>query len=150
MILKVIIQLAVSFVATLGFAIVFFAPKAELIYCGLTGALGWIIYYCMLAADIHFAVACMVATTCLTILARAFAVLRKNPATIYLLTGIFPLVPGAGIYYTAYYLFMGNQSMFTTKGMETFETAGAIVFGIIFGFSLPQKIFSKLERFSSK
>lgn len=150
MILKVIIQLAVSFVATLGFAIVFFTPKAELVYCGLTGALGWGIYYCMLAADIHFAVACMVATTCLTILARAFAVLRKNPATIYLLTGIFPLVPGAGIYYTAYYLFMGDQSMFSAKGLETFETAGAIVFGIIFGFSIPQKIFSRLERFSVK
>ena len=150
MILNFIIQLAVSFVATLGFAIVFFAPKAELIYCGLTGALGWIIYYCMLAADVHIAVACIVATTCLTILARAFAVLRKNPATVYLLTGIFPLVPGAGIYYTAYYLFMGNQSMFTSKGMETFMTAGGIVFGIIFGFSIPQKLFSRLDRFSVK
>jgi hypothetical protein len=37
--------------------------------------------------------------------------------------------------------------MFAAKGMETFETAAAIVFGIIFGFSIPQKLFSRLGGF---
>ena len=148
MILNYIIQFAVAFIATLGFAIVFSAPKKELVFCGFTGALGWIIYYAMTESDIHFVVACIVATMCLTIFARAFAVLRKNPGTIYLLTGIFPLVPGAGIYYTAYYLFTGNQAMFASKGLETFEIAAAIVFGIIFGFAIPQALVQNLRRLS--
>jgi uncharacterized protein len=62
----------------------------------------------------------------------------------YVLPGIFPLVPGAGIYYTAYYLFIGNTEMSGFKGLETLEIAGAIVFGIIFGFGIPQWIFHKL------
>mgnify|MGYP002624622553 CR=1 FL=1 len=39
----------------------------------------------------------------LTVFSRVLAAKRKNPVTIYLITGIFPLVPGAGIYYTSYY-----------------------------------------------
>jgi uncharacterized membrane protein YjjB (DUF3815 family) len=145
MILTLLIQFIVAFFATLGFAIIFSSPKSELAFCGFTGALGWIIYYIILEMDMHFVVACLIATMCLTVVARALAVIRRSPGTTYLLTGIFPLVPGAGIYYTAYYLFTGNQTMFAAKGMETFETAAAIVFGIIFGFSIPQKLFSKLN-----
>jgi uncharacterized membrane protein YjjB (DUF3815 family) len=146
MILDLLIQFVVAFFATLGFAIIFSSPKSELAFCGFTGALGWLIYSIILDMGMHFVVACLVATMCLTIVARAFAVIRKNPGTTYLLTGIFPLVPGAGIYYTAYYLFTGNQAMTEAKGMETFETAAAIVFGIIFGFSIPQNLFSKLSK----
>ena len=76
--------------------------------------------------------------------ARTFAVIRKIPITVYLLSGIFPLVPGAGIYYTAYYMFQKESARFLAKGLETFEIACAIVFGIIFGFSVPQKFFQKL------
>lgn len=147
MILELLIQFTVAFFATLGFAIIFSSPKSELIFCGFTGALGWLIYYVILEIGMQFVVACLIATMCLTIVARSLAVLRKQPGTTYLLTGIFPLVPGAGIYYTAYYLFTGDQEMFAAKGMETFETAAAIVFGIIFGFSIPQRFFLFLSRF---
>ena len=39
-----------------------------------------------------------------------FAILLKTPVTVFLLTGIFPLVPGAGIYYTAYYFIQGENA----------------------------------------
>ena len=73
------------------------------------------------------------------------AALRKNPVTVYLIAGIFPLVPGAGIYYTSYYFIMNNMSEFSRYGMETIKVAGAIVLGIIFGFSLPQAWFNALQ-----
>ena len=94
---------------------------------------------------INSVLASLVASFALTVLARAFAVIRKNPVTVYILPGIFPLVPGAGIYYTAYYLFIGNNEMSGFKGLETLEIAGAIVFGIIFGFGIPQRWFHKLS-----
>ena len=74
---------------------------------------------------------------------RTMAVVRRNPATVYLLCGIFPLVPGAGIYYTAYYLITKESALFSAKGLETFEIALAIVFGIIFGFAIPEAIFHR-------
>ena len=62
------------------------------------------------------------------------------------MTGIFTLVPGAGIYYTAYYLLMGDLAQFTAKGIETFKIAGAIALGIVFGFAIPQSWFNRLGK----
>ena len=87
----------------------------------------------------------LIATLCLTIMARIFAAARSMPVTVYLLSGIFPLVPGAGIFYTAYYLFTNDRALSTSKGIETFEVAGAIVLGIIFGFGIPQSLFNLLK-----
>ena len=140
----IIIEAIVAVFATISFAILFNAPRKEVIYCGLTGALAWTIYYGMTQDGVNSVLASLVASFGLTILARAFAVIRKSPVTMYLLPGIFPLVPGAGIYYTAYYLFIGNNEMSGFKGLETLEIAGAIVFGIIFGFGIPQRWFHKL------
>lgn len=141
----IIVEFLLAMVATISFAILFTAPQKEVVYCGLTGALGWVVYYGMTQNNINSVFASLVATFCLTILARCFAVIRKSPVTTYMLPGIFPLVPGAGIYYTAYYLFVGNTEMSGFKGLETLEIAGAIVFGIIFGFGIPQWIFHKLS-----
>lgn len=139
------IQFVIAMLSTISFAVLFTAPKKEIFYCGLTGAFGWIVYYLLTNNGIHLVLASGIATCCLTILSRCFAVARKTPVTVYLLSGIFPLVPGAGIYYTAYYLFVGNTEMSGFKGLETLEIAGAIVFGIIFGFGIPQALFHKLS-----
>ena len=141
----ILVQFLISMIATVSFAILFNAPKKEVLYCGLTGAVAWTVYYAFTQKGFHIVFASLVATFCLTILARGFAVVRKTPVTVYILPGIFPLVPGAGIYYTAYYLFIGNTEMSGFKGLETLEIAGAIVFGIIFGFGIPQSLFHKLS-----
>lgn len=40
------------------------------------------------------------------------------------------MVPGAGIYYTAYYFLQGEQELFASKGGETFKVALALALGI--------------------
>lgn len=96
--MEFIIQFIVALFATLSFAVIFSAPKKELFYCGFTGALGWIIYYIMVQFDMGVVFPSLIATLCLTIMARIFAAARSMPVTVYLLSGIFPLVPGAGIF----------------------------------------------------
>lgn len=141
-----IIQFIVCTFATLSFALLFGAAKSELIYCGLTGAFGWIVYLVCLGFDSGTVIANLVATLTLTVISRAIASIRKNPVTVYLISGIFPLVPGAGIYYTSYYFIMNETKQCSTAGMETVKVAGAIVLGIIFGFALPQNWFNALSR----
>lgn len=142
----IIVHFVISVLATVSFAVLFNAPKKEVVFCGLTGGIAWTVYYALTKNDINIILSTLVAAFALTVFARCLAVMRKNPVTVYLLPGIFPLVPGAGIYYTAYYLFMGNNEMSGIKGLETLELAGAIVFGIIFGFGIPQKLFQKLAK----
>lgn len=141
-----IIQFIVCFFATLSFAVLFTAPKRQLVFCGLTGAAGWLVYLLLMNNDAGIGVANLAASFTLTLMARIFAAVEKQPATVYLLSGIFPLVPGAGIYYTSYYFIMHDMTQFATKGAETLIVAGSIVFGIVFGSSLPQSIFNAIGK----
>ena len=141
-----LVQFLVSLVATLSFAVLFSAPKSELFFCGLTGAIGWIVYLLFLNFNDSITIANLTATFALTVISRTIASLRKNPVTVYLISGTFPLVPGAGIYYTSYYFIMNEMSQCSKYGMETVKVAGAIVLGIIFGFALPQVWFNALGK----
>ena len=143
-----IIQFIVGFFATLSFAVLFSAPKRQLVFCGLTGAAGWIVY--LLLMDNGIGIANLAASFTLTLMSRIFAAMERHPVTVYLLAGIFPLVPGAGIYYTSYYFIMDEMELFAAKGADTLIIAGAIAFGIVFGFSLPQSFFNALPRLKAR
>lgn len=141
-----LIQFVVALAATVAVAILFATPKQELLFCGISGAISWIVYYVINDKSENTVAACLAATLILTVFSRGLAVLRRTPATIYLLAGIFTLVPGAGVYYTVYYLISGERAHFASKGLETLEIALAIVFGIIFGFAIPEGLFHPHSR----
>ena len=96
-------QFFLAAAGTLSFAILFACPRRCLPYCALVGAVGWLWYELLTLLGADAATASLLAVIPLTILTRVFAITQKTPVTVFLLTGIFPLVPGAGIYYTAYY-----------------------------------------------
>lgn len=112
----------------------------------MNGGLAWLAYLLFIRAGVGVALASMGATVILTLAARGFSSWRKCPVTVFLITGIFVLVPGAGIYYTAYYLLMNDLAQFSAKGLETFKIAGAIALGIVFGFAIPQRVFNKIGK----
>ena len=142
MYINYIIEFFVSMMATVAFAIVFSAPRSELAYCGLSGAIGWIFYSIISNTLSAPTLGNVVGAFALTFFSRALASKRKNPVTVYLISGIFPLVPGAGIYYTSYYLIMNDMINFSQSGLSTLKTAGAIVMGIILGMAFPQSWFN--------
>ena len=128
----------VAVIATISFGITFQMPRRHYLACGLTGAVGWMVYiFGVELFALSPAIATLVATLPLTGCARFFAIRHKAPVTIFLLPGIFPLVPGAGIYYTAYYFLQGEQELFASKGGETFKVALALALGIALVCSLP-------------
>lgn len=138
-------QIIASMLGTLAFVILFQAPKKEYIFCALNGALGWGAYLLFTEMGASITIASLGATLILTLAARTLSAVRRCPVTVFLVTGIFTLVPGAGIYYTAYHLLMNDLAQFTAKGIETFKVAGAIALGIVFGFAIPQSLFHKLS-----
>ena len=91
------IQTAVAFVATIAFAIIFHTPREQYVCAGLVGAFSWLIYiiYVYFTGDVVFA--SFFAALGLTYLARVFSFARKAPLPVFLIAGIFPVVPGAGI-----------------------------------------------------
>lgn len=133
-----LLHFAVSFVATVCFAMLFNVPRRQYVVCGFTGAVGWMCYW-LLSASVSLSAASFVAAMVLAALSRVFAVRRKAPITVFLLSGIFPLVPGAGIYNTAYAFFMDDNAMAVYHGVETLKCAVAIALGIALVLSIPYR-----------
>ena len=98
-----IFEFLTAFVGTIAFALLFQVPKEYYVNCGLAGGCGWICYKLLLAGCGLFG-STFFATVLVVFLSRLSAVRRHCPVTIFLIAGIFPLVPGAGIYWTAYYV----------------------------------------------
>ncbi len=98
-----------------------------LLAAGFTGCVGWLVY--LLLADSTTVPRFFVATIVVAVISEIFARIFKAPATVFLVVGIIPLVPGGGIYYTMEALINGEMATFMQKGMETAASAGAIAVG---------------------
>ena len=127
-------QFFLAAAGTLSFAILFACPRRCLPYCALVGAVGWLWYELLTLLGADAATASLLAVIPLTILTRVFAITQK---TVFLLTGIFPLVPGAGIYYTAYYFIQNENALALAKGISTFKIAVALAIGISLVLCVP-------------
>ena len=131
-------QFVVAVIATISFGITFHVPKRHYLAGGLTGAVGWMVYIlCFDLLGVTAPIAVLIATLPLTLCARFFSVCHKAPVTVFLLPGIFPLVPGAGIYYTAYYFIQNENALALAKGISTFKIAVALAIGISLVLCVP-------------
>lgn len=104
-------QLLAACVGTAAFSALFGVPKKYWLDCGICGAVGWGVYLAVMAAYQTPIIGTFAASAVLTMLSRCLAVQRKAPTLLFLVCGIFPLVPGAAIYYTAYNFFMGQEAL---------------------------------------
>ena len=59
--------------------------------------------------------------------------IRKYPAISYLVVSIFPLLPGAGIYYTVSFALKNQMELALDKGLQTVSIAGVMAVGILLG-----------------
>ena len=134
-------ELIAAALGTVAFALLFCVPRAYYLHCGVVGAAGWLVYSLASQWGATVAEATFFATVLVILLSRIFAVRERCPATIFVICGIFPLVPGAGIYWTAYYLETNQLSDALSSGFAAVKAAIAIVLGIVVVFELPHKWF---------
>lgn len=140
-------QTFAAFIGTFAFAILFGVPRQQYATCGIIGAIGWAAFLIMTRAGIAGTmVSITFSTVLICLMSRIVAVWDKCPSTVYLLCGIFPLVPGAGIFWFTYYLVAEKFRLSMTTGFNAGMAAIAIVLGIILAMEFPQRWFSKLRR----
>lgn len=140
-------QTLAAFIGTFAFAILFGVPRQQYATCGIIGAIGWAAFLIMTRAGIAGTMVSITFSTILIcLMSRMVAVWDKCPSTVYLLCGIFPLVPGAGIFWFTYYLVAEKFRLSMTTGFNSGMAAIAIVLGIILAMEFPQRWFSKLRR----
>ncbi len=132
------IQLVAAFVGTVGFSALFGAPRRYYLYCGLAGMAGWAVY--LLVAAGHSVVgAAFFAALTVAAISHVMARLCRCPVTVFLICGIIPLVPGGGIFWTAYYIVTEQLRMAATTGFVALKVTIAIAGGIILASGIINK-----------
>jgi len=132
-----------SFLACVGFSIIFEVKKPLFLFiCSCIGAIGWVAFL-LLETVLSPVLQYLFATILVSVFSELAARIWKAPATVFLLSGIIPLVPGGGLYYAMSYLLDGDFASFAQKGIETASYAGAIAAGVSIVSSIVRLIFWK-------
>ena len=127
-----VVQLIAAFLGTVSFAALFGVPRKYYLDAGICGTIGWLFYLvfsrytAMSPAEVVF---CATALVTLTALLQSSG--RKCPITVFLICGIFPLVPGAGIFWTSYNIVSNHLSDALQTGFGALKATVAIAFGIL-------------------
>ena len=134
-------------IGTAAFALLFGADREHYLPTGVIGAIGWVLYLTLVRnVGATPVMATLAAATLVCILSRMAAIPFRSPAQVFLLCGIFPLVPGAGIFWFTYYLTDAQFDLASNSGWLAIKIAIAIVLGIILAMELPQHLFSRRNR----
>lgn len=136
-----LIEVLVAAVGTIAFSVLFQVNPKHHFFCGLVGGIGWLIYRLVTLATGSPILATFVATLVLGACSRWFSTLRRTPTIVFLVCGIFTLVPGAAIYYCAYHLFLNEGAETAYYAGMTLKLAVAIALGILVAYSLPARLF---------
>ncbi|MDY2986477.1 MAG: threonine/serine exporter family protein [Peptoniphilus sp.] len=131
-----IFEFLISYLATLAFAYYFNCPKKSLFYTSLLGGTSWVVYSIMRNLQISYILSGVTSAFVIGLSSEFFARKLKMPATIFLIPGLVPLVPGAGMYYTMYYLIQQQYDSFQDKAIETLFLAGSLAAGVVVSSSI--------------
>lgn len=124
------LQVLAAFVGTVGFSVLFGAPRGRYVECGLAGAAGWAVYRLCIGGGSP-AEAALAGATVVGLASGLLARLRHCPTTVFLICGIIPLVPGGGIFWTAYYIVSDQLPQALATGFTALKVTIAIALGII-------------------
>ena len=117
--------------ASAGFCIIFNIHGPGMGLCLIGGTLSWCAYRFCADLGLSDPISFLIAASLSAMYAEIMARLRRCPSTGYLITALFPLIPGSHIYQTMVYAIHGDTDGFMTRGTHTAALAGALAIGIL-------------------
>lgn len=119
-----------AFCATAAFAWFFYISRYDILWSSLCGAAGWIVFLLATHGAGSATGGFVAGALCVGLLAEFCAVVFRKPATIYIVPGIIPLVPGGGMYDTMLMAVWGRMDAAAAAGFRTLSAAAAVAVGI--------------------
>lgn len=124
------LKMLLAFVLSLFTGVTLHIPIRTWLAVGITGTLGWTASQVILDRDLPGVVAAAAGAMVVGISAEILARIQKEPATVYIVAGIIPLVPGV-LAYNAMLGFLESQySRGLALGFEAFLIAAYIAAGL--------------------
>lgn len=133
-----------SFMTALGFAILYNIPRRTIAPAGLTGAIGWTIYFFLTTyLGVQSVLATSMASFFIAFASQIFARRLKSPVIVFTLPGLIPLVPGGMAYNMMRAFVEGEMILGFQFATNTFLTAGALALGLSINGAFFQLISSR-------
>ncbi|MBF7096252.1 threonine/serine exporter family protein [Alkalibacter mobilis] len=132
------IQIAMAFLGSLGFAVMFHVKGIKLFFCGLGGAVTWAIFLGVKIFGDSIIGGFFIATLSASLISEILARKIKAPVIMFLVPMLVPLIPGSDLYYTTSHLINNRMQEFGSGLTLLLQKVGAMAFGIILMASFVQ------------
>lgn len=143
--MTIMIHAIFSFLSTIAFGVLTNSPRRVLLASGLTGSLGWLVFYLLHQNGQGLAIANFSATVVIGCLSIFFSRRKKIPMIIFHIPSLVPLVPGGPAYQAIRELVLGNNYAAFENMMVVIITAGSIA-GAFMISSLIERIIVKWQK----
>lgn len=121
-------------IGCLGFSLWFRVKSRHILWCTLGAFLTWSAYLlCFYYVSNNFWATLTGSVVC-ALFSQIMARAHKAPATVFQTISVFPIIPGAALYYAMYGVVIGDFSFACEKGLALLLSC----FGIVLGFLLAQ------------
>ncbi len=124
-------QVIACLVGCAGFSIIYNIHGWGVTLCIIGGLLAWVTQVSAAQLGCTDYVSYFLATFVAAVYAEVMARVRKYPAISYLVLAIFPLLPGAGVYYVVRFLLVGETAQAGAKALWTIAVAGVMAVAIL-------------------
>lgn len=128
---NLIIEFIFAFLGTLGFTFIFNVPLRHIPTASIIGGLGWVTYQIAVFYSSPISIACFLGACTVGLTSDIAARVFKDAATIFVIPGVLPLVPGAGTYNTMLAIVEGDLKLAASTGVQTLSMAGSIALGLL-------------------
>ena len=136
MIWTMMVRFLGAFGAVISLGLLLEVPKKYLLHAGTAGGIGWLVYQIVKLETESAPLAAFAASLMGACMSHIFARRLKAPVAVFLIAGILPLVPGASIYRSVYYMIRDMRTLSDRYLIQTLQVAGAIALAIFFIDSL--------------
>lgn len=123
-------QAFLAFVATAGFAVLFNVPRRSLAACSVAGVAGFLVRGVLLHLGASPVGAIFAGAVVVGLLGELFASAFRLPATVFIVTGFIPLLPGVAATRAMIALISGDYAASAPYAVDAALKAGAIAAGI--------------------
>ncbi|MBP2058127.1 uncharacterized membrane protein YjjB (DUF3815 family) [Lactobacillus colini] len=143
--LEIVINFSFAWLSAVGFGLIINVPHRGLILCGMSGGIGWMVYWFSMQLSFGRLASNLLGTMVIGILGYLFARRKKCPVTVFNIPGIVPLVPGVPAYQAVRLMVEGQLS----EAEDLILRVAIITIAIAMGFMLSQlviEVFFKIHK----
>ena len=148
--IRISIVLAAGLIGSVGFSLLFGVAKKHFIFALISAAISCLAFEIAVLLGWGLFLSSVIAAGLAAAYSDIMAHKIKTPATVMIIIGMIPLVPGARLYYTMLGIVQEDMAMFSKNGESALLIAAGIAVGIIVVTAISRPINAKLSEINIK